>query len=732
MDRRTACLLALGLALAACGVPGSRADLLDGGSSSGTSGGSTSGSSTSTSSSSSSSGGSTSGSSTSSGASSTGGSTSGGSSSGGSSSGANTPVSINAGGGAVGSFLADAYFSGGGTATASSAIDTSALAVEVPSADVLQTERFGEFTYTIPSRTPNSPQKVILYFAETYWSAAGKRLFDVTVNGTPALSGFDIYAEAGGPSRAVAKTLDATADASGRVVLQFSKGGADQPNLRGISVSGPGTAPPKPRYTASWASVDTHVAAPEWFQDAKFGIYYHWGAFGVAEYGSEWYPRNLYDRTSGEYRNQLSKYGDPFADWPYDKFITGANDKAGKWTQFAPKLVSAGGAWDPDAWAQLFVDAGARFAGPVAEHHDGFSMWDSKVNEWNSVAKGPKLDLLQLQADAFRKKGLKFLAALHHAFNFTGFYQYAPTPADPSLRKLYGKLDGAAEQQLWYDKLKEVIDQVLPDVIWEDFNLSQVDESKRLQFLADYYNAALDANKDVVATYKDGFNDKGEVFDYERGGPGDISRPYWLTDDAIGPSSWCYTANMPYYSDAQLVHAFIDRVSKNGNLLLNISPLPDGTLPQRQKDILAAFGKFLKQSGTAIYATRAWDVYGEGPTKMGGGSFTQPTAGTASDVRYTRSKDGDAVYAILLGWPGNGRQVTLSAVTASRFPVGTGKVFLFGPTGGPAIELPFTQDASGLHVTLPAAQPYTALAYALKISKSGTVPAPTPSIGGAG
>lgn len=231
-------------------------------------------------------------------------------------------------------------------------------------------------------------------------------------------------------------------------------------------------------------------------------------------------------------------------------------------------------------------------------------------------------------------------------------------------------------------------------------------------------------------TFKDGFNTHGEVLDYERGGPGDILKPYWQTDDAVSPQSWCYVQGMSYYTDAELVHGFIDRVSKGGNLLLNLSPLPDGSIPQRQKDILKAFGAFLKQSGTAIYATRAWDVYGEGPTKMGGGSFTQPRAGTSSDVRYTKSKDGDAMYAILLGWPGNGSSVSLSAVTASRFAVRPGKVFLFGPVGGQPIELSFTQDASGLKVTFPSTQPYTAVAYALKLSKSGTPPGPSPIPGG--
>jgi len=484
-------------------------------------------------------------------------------------------------------------------------------------------------------------------------------------------------------------------------------------------------------YTASWASVDQHPPAPEWFKDAKFGIYFHWGAFGTARFENEWYPRNMFNKSDGAYTHHLNMFGDPFGSWGFDKFITGANDKMGRFVQFAPRLVTNGGAWDPDAMAQLIVDAGAWFAGPVAEHHDGFSMWDSKVNAWNSVAKGPLLNMAQVHAQAFRKKGLKFLMAMHHAYHFTGYYQFVPQQTDPSLKLLYGQQGGAAENQLWYDKLKEIIDEFQPDIIWQDFNLPQVTESLRLQFLAYYYNAALTWKKEVVATYKDGFDNKGEVYDYERGGAGDITNPYWLTDDAVSPSSWCYTDGMGYYTAAQEVHTFIDHVSKNGSLLLNISPMPDGSIPQQQKDLLNAFGAFLKQNGTAIYNTRAWMVYGEGPTKIGGGSFSGPVAGTPQDVRYTASKDGDAVYAILLGWPGNGKQVTLASVTPTRFNVGTGKVFLFGPVGGQAINLTFSQDGSGLRVTLPSTQPYTAVAYAIKISKSGTVPAPTPSINNA-
>jgi alpha-L-fucosidase len=494
---------------------------------------------------------------------------------------------------------------------------------------------------------------------------------------------------------------------------------------------GSATAQTQPTsYTADWSSVDQHPPAAEWFQDAKLGIWFHWGAHTTPQFYGEWYPYYMYDKSNGGgvYQHHLSTYGDPFSNWPYDKFITGANDKSGNFVQFAPKLVSAGGKWDPDAWAQLFVNAGARIAGVQMEHHDGFALWDSKANEWNSLSKGPKLNLAKLHVDAFRKRGLKIMAAFHHAYNFQGYWQNAPKQTDPGLQKLYGQLSAAAENQLWLDELKEVVDEFQPDMIYQDSFTPQIvlTSASLLQFAAYYYNAALSWKKEVVETYKDGYDNKGEVYDYERGGPADISNPYWATDDTVGPNTWGYVVGMTYYDAAAIIHQFIDRVSKNGNLLLNICPMADGTIPKEQQDILLAMGTFLKQFGTAIYETRAWTVYGEGPTKMGGCSICAPTLGTAQDVRYTRSKDGDAVYAILLGWPGNGKQVNLTSVTASRFAVGSGKVFLFSPVGGSATSLQFTQDSSGLHVTLPSAQPYTAIAYAMKISKTGTEPAPTP------
>jgi len=478
-------------------------------------------------------------------------------------------------------------------------------------------------------------------------------------------------------------------------------------------------------YQETWASVGKHVAAPEWFQDAKFGIYYHWGAFCTPQYGMEWYPRNMYNKAgnSNEYKHHLATYGDPFGDWQYHNFILGKNDKKGVFTQFAPKLKSAGGKFDPDEWARLFDSAGAKFAGPVAEHHDGFSMWDSKANEWNSVAKGPKLDLAKLFSTAIRARGMKFMMSMHHAWNFNGYWKYPPvTQTDASLKKLYGQLPAAQEQQLWYDKLKEIIDGYQPDLIWQDLYLGPIPESFRLKFLAYYYNKSVDWGKDVVVTSKDGFK-TGEMSDYERGGPADITSPYWLTDDAINSNSWSYVSGMSYYSKEQMLHSLIDRVSKNGNLLLNISPMADGTIPQAQRDLLLAMGDWLRKFGSSIYATRAWSVYGQGPTKMGGGSFTKPLAGTGQDVRYTRAKDTSAVYAIFLAWPGNGTKVALTGFSSSKLKLtSSAKVQLMGPAAGTDVNLTYTQDANGLNVTFPAALPYTALAYPVRIQlKSPTV-----------
>lgn len=498
------------------------------------------------------------------------------------------------------------------------------------------------------------------------------------------------------------------------------------PLLLCVLISGVSSAQTNPApqvYEPSFESLEKANPVPEWFKDAKFGIYFHWGVYAVPAFANEWYPRSMYLKGTGENRHHTETYGDPSV-WPYNYFITGAPDKQGRFTQFAPRLKSEGGQFDPDEWAQLFADAGARFAGPVAEHHDGFSMWASKVNPWNAKDQGPKLDLVGLLTDAIRKRNMKVILSMHHAYNITGFYSAVPGTEDPKLQKLFGQQGKEKNEAFWLEKHREIIDGYRPDVIWQDFNLHVLSRPVLLRFLAYYYNAASGWGKEVVATYKDGLNEKCAVLDYERGGPVDITDNYWLTDDAISSSSWCYTEGIGYYSPKQVLHGFLDRISKNGNLLLNISPKADGSIPREQRDVLTAMGAWLKKYGEAVYATRAWEKYGEGPTVMGAGHgvFTAPAEGTSDDVRYTRSKDSTILYAILLGWDDDRMEVTLRSLSSDRINCANLKsVELINGGAGQYLSLPFKQTSGGLTVRLPE-RPFSEPAYVLRLRFDGRIP----------
>lgn len=277
---------------------------------------------------------------------------------------------------------------------------------------------------------------------------------------------------------------------------------------------------------------------------------------------------------------------------------------------------------------------------------------------------------------------------------------------------------------MWLAKHKEIIDNYQPDIVWQDFNLHKISEPVLLDFLSYYYNKAAEWGKEVVTTYKDGLNTKCAVLDYERGGPTDITKNYWLTDDAISSSSWCYTEGLEYYSKKQILHGFFDRISKNGNLLLNISPKADGTIPQEQKDILLSIGSWLKKYGEAVYATRAWERYGEGPTKMGAahGVFTAPAEGTDKDIRYTRSKDNKTLYAIMLGWEDGQQEVILKSLSADRINIKNLKsVELINGEVGKYLPLVFRQTPEGLIITLPD-RSFEELAYALKLNFDSNIP----------
>ena len=403
-------------------------------------------------------------------------------------------------------------------------------------------------------------------------------------------------------------------------------------------------------YEAEWASLKQHET-PKWLQDGKFGIYTHWGPYAVHAYGSNttWYSFSLYIDPEGEARQHFEKtFGKLTPDFGYKDLI--------------PKFTAE--KFDADEWAELFQKAGARFAGPVAEHHDGFAMWDTKFSEWNAARMGPKRDVVGELEKAVKKRGMKYVTAFHHAANWFFFpvHNKAYDTGDPKNSGLYGQyhLPGEKRNQAfideWYGKIIEVIDTYSPDFIWFDFALDEMPEGYIKDFLAYYYNHAAKKNKDVVVTYKGHDLIPGTaVRDLELGQEPNLTYNDWITDSSVDDrGAWGYAEDLIFKSPNRLIDNLVDRVSKNGYLLLNVGPKPDGTIPEGAKEVLLEMGAWLDVNGEAIYGTTPWFVAHEGPTNLGEASaigFNESNVEyTSKDVRFT-VKD-DALYATFLAWPG--------------------------------------------------------------------------------
>ena len=469
-------------------------------------------------------------------------------------------------------------------------------------------------------------------------------------------------------------------------------------------------------YTPDWHSLRSHQT-PQWFRDAKFGIYTHWGIYSVPACGPNvsWYPHNMYRAGNPQYDYHVKTYGPP-SKFGYKDFI--------------PMFTAE--RFDPAEWAEMFKNAGARFAGPVAEHHDGFPMWDTAHGNWNAAKMGPRRDVVGQLEQAIRAQDMKFMVAMHHAENwwFYPHWMKECDTSDPQYVGLYGELhntnaltppkDWAAQDlpsaaflNRWRARLMEVVDKYTPDYIWFDFGLKFIHERYKQDFLAYYYNKEQEWGRGVVASYKwDNLPPGAAVVDIELGKMAGQTYYEWITDTTVDDGeAWGYMKDAHYKSPTELIQYLVDNVSKNGYMLLNVGPKPDGQIPDEAQSVLKGIGKWLTVNGEAIYDTVPWHQYGEGPTQMKSeGAFSdtkEKIAYSGEDFRFTVK--GNALYAISLALPD--KDFTIKALK-HPYPRQIKSVKMVGVDG----VLPWRVTDDGLHIERPDTLPCEH-AYAFKIER---------------
>ena len=443
-------------------------------------------------------------------------------------------------------------------------------------------------------------------------------------------------------------------------------------------------------FKPDWESLRTHQDA-EWFRDAKFGIYSHWGPVTVGSSFSpgdaEWYGNQMYDPKHPAFKYHQQAFG--------DQHTAGYKDIIPRFT---------GEHFDAHRWADIVARSGAKFAGPVAIHHDNFALWNSGLTRWNALNMGPRRDIVGELESAYRARGLRFISSFHHGFAWRYFEpSFAFDGAAPETADLYTELHEPKAppsrhfQDRWLAEVYEVLERYQPELIYFDFEFFEVITPEYQQRLfATAYNWAAKNHRTISVTQKDrGIHEHTGVLDFERGREDTITPYPWLTDTAIGP--WFYVADYKLRDATYLIGILADIVAKNGCMLLDVGPKVDGTFPEESERTLLEMGDWLGVNGEAIYGTRPFSLYGEGPTHNAGGagfSEEKDKAFTGQDVRYTVK--GSALYAIILGKPEHTLKLTCvapHALPSGRIRgiqvLGTGERVAWRPEGaGISIEIP--------------------------------------------
>ncbi len=464
------------------------------------------------------------------------------------------------------------------------------------------------------------------------------------------------------------------------------------------------------QYEPNFESLSKHGAAPEWFADAKLGMYFHWGPYSVPAFGSAWYPHNMYKENGSVRKFHEEHYGDP-NEFGYEDFIP----------MFAAEH------FDPEDWAELFQQTGAKFAGPVAQHHDGFAMWDSDINPWNAADMGPKRDILGDIFEALEDRELKTIATFHHARNgqrnknnpelwngkgYNSHYAYHPdlptATEDPKLRKLFGNFETIQGfNQYWLDQVKEVVDKYSPDILWYDSWLNLIPEEKRNEMAAYHFNKGIKDNKDVMLAHKqEDLPKEYSVLDYEQGGRKDSWPTPWMTDMTLGKSRWMYVEGHPYKTADLVVRNMIDIWSKNGVVLLNVSPRADGVINQEQRDVLKEIGDWMTVHAEAVYGTRPHNIFGFGNANTGKGHNAGQSSSveyTADDVRFTVSKDKKAMYIFFLGVPEIGKRIQMRSIGGYHRNIPPGKISKITHLGTQT-KTEFEHTSASFFITIPDAE----------------------------